>query len=80
MSDLYPTPTRLVLLREVDAGNVIDGINDDHAYLLDEPGEPRKVCARIAEAERAGWVFYDDANPPYWQLTVLGRSILARAS
>jgi hypothetical protein len=77
VSNLYPTPTRLALLREVAAGNVIEGITeetDGHTWLVDpETGDRRKVCARIEEALKAGWVVQDEA---FWRLTRTGRAVL----
>lgn len=73
MADLYPTKTRLALLRDVDAGNVLDGITDDHVWLVDNPEPPRKVCARMREMEAAGWV---EQGEPFWRLTDAGREVL----
>jgi len=81
MAGLYPTPTRLALLAAVDAGDVIEGLTEDtdgHTWLLREPGEPRKVCARIVEAQGAGWVTLD-ADGVTWRLTDGGRDVLGTA-
>lgn len=81
MSDLYPTPNRLALLREVWAGNVLEGITeetDGHTWLIDpETGDRRRVCARIAEALKAGWVVQDEA---FWRLTHTGQAVLDGAA
>lgn len=78
---LYPTPSRLALLRAVSYGEVLEGITDEHAGVTwlttgAEDGEPaRKVTARIDEMHRAGWVeLADDAVT--WRLTELGRIVL----
>jgi hypothetical protein len=81
---LHPTPTRLALLAAVQAGNVVEGITEDHmtgagvphTFLLDDPDKPRKVCARAKEAEAAGWVELDEAGVT-WRLTEYGRKVLA---
>jgi hypothetical protein len=86
MPDLYPTKCRLALLRAVDTGDVVEGITEDHlvggavahTFLLDEPDEPRKVDARVKEAERAGWVELDKTGVN-WRLTDAGQAVLADA-
>lgn len=74
---LYPTKTRLALLAAVNANDVIEGITeetDGHTWLVDdEAGDRRKVTAAVAELERAGWVWQDEA---FWRLTPAGRAIL----
>jgi hypothetical protein len=80
MADLHPTPTRLKLLRAVRAGDVLEGINDEHTYLLQHPDPALKVCARIKEADAAGWVeLPEDGAPLYWRLTEAGRKVLEEA-
>lgn len=76
---LYPTPTRLALLREIDAENVTDGAEDDETYLIDPdpPYDSRKVTARVDEMQRAGWCDLDDRRPYLWVLTQPGRDVLA---
>lgn len=84
MSELYPTKTRLALLREVAAHNVCDGSlhSDDrhegHALLVPEMhDEPiRRVTAAIAEMQAAGWVELVDEDPAIWRLTAAGRAVL----
>lgn len=73
MSELYPTPTRLALLRDAADGYV-------HRFgSVDTDRSGRVVIARIAELERAGWVKLD---PPvadrwrFWRLTPAGRAVL----
>lgn len=89
---LYPTPTRLALLRAVDAGEVTRSWS-----LRMEPVDRRtgqrvnaramfstSCSARMAELARAGWVTY----PPMrfgggsvpWTLTDAGRAVLAEGS
>lgn len=77
-SDLFPTPTRLALLREVAAGNVMEVVTEEtegHTWLLpvEVDEKPRKVCARIDEMLRAGWVIQDEA---FWRITHTGRAVL----
>lgn len=84
MSDLYPTKTRLRLLRAVQSGDVLDGsvlIDDDalgNAWLCEPGEERRKVTARVIELEEAGWIVLDE---PYvhWTLTAEGARVLAAA-
>jgi hypothetical protein len=71
---LYPTPTRLELLRAVAAGAVLDGITNDDAWLIDLDPPATKVTARMAEMDAAGWVHLD--GPPVWALTDAGRTVL----
>jgi len=78
---LYPTRTRLALLSAVEAGDVLEGITPDtegHTWLtFDDGTRPLKVCARIQEAERAGWVECPPEALPFWRLTDAGRAVLA---
>lgn len=75
---LYPTPTRLALLRAVEAGEVTRWWS-----LRMEPNDRwngLRVNKRMAELQRAGWATY----PPMrlggeqlpWQLTAAGRAVL----
>lgn len=83
VADLYPTKTRLDLLREVLADNVIDGdislnpLHHGHHVLVDPTvGRPhRRVCARIRELESAGWVELPDGTG-IWQMTAAGYAVL----
>jgi hypothetical protein len=75
MAGLFPTPTRLALLRDVDAGRV-QMYTDRHTYL-DAWGV---LDARISEARAAGWVELDEptlAHRRPWRLTDAGRAVLA---
>ncbi len=80
---LYPTPTRLRLLAEVEAGEVWQK-PDGHSELTDRHyfGVSDPVCivtARIAELERAGWVELVELahGSRQWLLTDAGRAVLA---
>lgn len=74
--DLYLTPTRRELLEAVHEGRVLDGHEDDHTWLVEAGYPHRKVCARIQEAERAGWVEQPPESVPFWRLTDAGRKAL----
>lgn len=85
MTTLYPTKTRLALLRAVAAGNVIDLPDDKHDAISTfdttgaEEGEPaRRVSARVDELARAGWVCYGRDGVTLG-LTDAGREVLAKA-
>jgi len=61
MTDLYPTKTRLELLREVASSKVKwwpndVGDDDEWACWYSDNGGDRKVTARMNELEAAGWV------------------------
>ena len=70
---LYPTPTRLRRLREVEAGDVCR-YGDRQDY------DPRgcKVTSAVAELERAGWIRLGEPQPvkTLWQLTDAGKAVL----
>lgn len=74
---LYPTKTRLRLLAAVADRQVFrDVMGDD--YISGD----RKVSARIAEVEQAGWVQLGERDRwgiRYWRLTDAGRAVLAEA-
>lgn len=78
MAGLYPTPTRLDLLRAVLAGRVWKQAG--RTYL----DGYRNVTAVVAEEAAAGWVGLADLDPavPHkrrWDITSTGRAVLARA-
>lgn len=82
---LYPTPTRLALLRAVERGVVLQLPDEDRGDLATfdtsgaEHGEPaRRVTASIGLLERANWVHLDVCSVT-WRLTDLGRAILSEA-
>mgnify|MGYP002624149274 CR=1 FL=1 len=76
MADLYPTPTRLALLRDVDAGRVADDTRGD-AWLTVGRSVAR-VTARVAALAAAGWIERPDQGA-VWQLTPAGRAVLDAA-
>lgn len=69
---LYPTPTRLRLLREVDAEEIIRRSDDGASVDLDG----YRVTAKVAELAAAGWVELDGS---VWRLTAAGREVLDAA-
>lgn len=88
MGELYPTPTRLALLRDVDDGRVSRSIwSSGQSDASSRTG--CRVTAAIEEMSAAGWVVL---NPQrwqtadvvtghgyelqYWQLTDAGRAVL----
>jgi hypothetical protein len=77
MSDLYPTPTRLALLREVAAERITRSLGssyDRHGF---------SVTARMIEMRQAGWVVLVDLSGDFqyvWKLTDAGRAVLDGAS
>lgn len=82
MADLYPTRTRLALLREVRDGRVhIDLTADDETFLW-FPYAPTQwqdrtvVTARVQEQLNAGWLQLDEDR---WELDLTneGRAVLA---
>lgn len=81
MTGLYPTRTRLDLLRAVDAQQVVDGdVSGDpdaqgEHWVCPEFEDPVRVTARIAELARAGWVELPDGHA-IWRLTDAGRAVL----
>jgi hypothetical protein len=73
---LHPTPTRLELLREVAAGQVVDHSIHLIPYLDRGDGTATRVSAQIDEMYDAGWV----AQAPdsmIWHVTDAGRALLA---
>lgn len=83
MSDLFPTPTRLRLLAQIDNGQVLTDItrDDDQDVIWLFPDAPtswwdrRKVTAQVRELEAAGWV--EEFMPGgTWRLTDAGRDVL----
>ena len=79
MSDLYPTKTRLALLRSIADGRVTADWDSrgDTAWTDERSG--RVVTSRVREMSRAGWVviasIVDDLS-----LTDAGREVLRGAS
>lgn len=84
MTGLYPTKTRIALLRAVEDGKVTwwpEGTPGPWSSL--DPGTGwRKVDSRINELEAAGWAAKPSApigGRHVWQLTDAGREVLAQA-
>lgn len=81
MPDLYPTKTRLALLRDIRDGHVIEGpvepwAGDVWNTARAETGDQaRKVTARVHELEDAGWVECG-GDLTTWSLTAAGRAVL----
>lgn len=80
MSDLFPTPTRLALLRDIDAGHVLVDTTVEKFTVVLFPDAPtswqdrQTVTARVIELEVAGWA---ELAPWHgWQLTDAGRAVL----
>lgn len=82
--ELYPTKTRLALLRGVAASQVQtarDGPTSCVLWFMDAPESwtySRNVTARMAELQRAGWVVESEPAGPgaWWLLTDAGRKLL----
>lgn len=81
MTDLYPTPTRIKLLRAIEAGEVVRSW-----ALRMEPHDRldgRRVNRRVEELARAGWAAYPPmqfgGRTAVWRLTDAGREILRGA-
>lgn len=90
-TDLHPTPTRLALLRDIADPDVQvyrcrRFSSDKLESAVKRPYElERKVTAQTDEMERAGWIRLGHADHPSmyapraWELTDLGRQVLAAA-
>lgn len=79
MADLYPTPTRLALLRQIDAREVWSSLRDD--VIRTQFGQGRVVTAAVNEMWRAGWV--EPVVGPIgtlWTVTDTGRDVLTPAT
>lgn len=78
---LFPTKTRLALLRAVAAGNV-HAARDFHTDKLVSQNVAQIVTARCEEAKAAGWIVLGPRlgpsiyNRALWQLTEVGRQVL----
>jgi hypothetical protein len=83
MSDLYPTPTRLALLRAVVAGEIWQNSNGESVEtdsdVLGVSDPVRRVTAAVHEQQRAGWIELVELKygAKQWQLTDEGRAVLA---
>jgi hypothetical protein len=82
MGELYPTRTRLQLLRDVRDGKVGTDITADVERIVLWPYAPTEwqtqqtVTARVLELEQAGWV-RRSASGAAWLLTDAGEKVLA---
>lgn len=76
MNDLYPTKTRLALLRDVSRAAVYIA---ESGHIMRQAGFgdrfPTRATAAVKEMERAGWVRLG-RNDTY-ELTNIGRELLA---
>lgn len=80
MADLFATPTRLDLLREVEAAEVWQQSNG-HS-IIEQGTRTRKVTAEVAAMERAGWITLVALRfgAKRWDLTDSGRAVLDAAA
>jgi len=90
MNELFPTKTRLALLRDVGRGTVLRFPNGESRQHFDD-GTYTVINALIGELEQAGWVRVGgvETSGPYrsinqrarlWQLTRAGEAVLAAAA
>lgn len=70
MSELHPTPSRLALLRDVEAGHVWSTAG---AAYNGASGQTRRVNDTIRSMRYAGWV---EEHCGVWCLTNKGREVL----
>jgi hypothetical protein len=81
--NLYPTPTRIQLLRDIANAQVFTDLTADTARVVLCPYAPTEwqtqqtVTKRVQELESAGWVAETDGAD--WVLTDAGREILRGA-
>lgn len=61
MPDLYPTPTRLEMLRDAAAGYVAQFRANNKAPIRDWRTD-RRVTARVRKLVDAGWLARDEAD------------------
>jgi hypothetical protein len=85
VSDLYPTKTRLALLRDVADGEVWQHSNGESVVSLSgDTGGPSvaRCTAAIEEQRDAGWVHLVELKhgAKQWQRTDAGRAVLDGAS
>jgi hypothetical protein len=87
---LYPTKTRLGLLRAAGRGEVswyppVNPARRGESFWSYPDGSQWRVDARMAELEAAGWVElgakggHGELAPRYWRLTEAGRKVLEEA-
>lgn len=75
--NLFPTPTRLALLRDIRAGRVL-GLADGTAVLTVD-GTPRFVTERVREMHRAAWLMPPARPGAAWDVAEGGLAVLAAA-
>lgn len=77
MADLYPTPTRLALLRDIRDGRVRDDADFTPMLHFEDDGEAKtaRMADRVWEMARAGWCAARVTST--WELTDAGRAVLA---
>lgn len=83
MAELHPTPARLALLGEIDAGKVWEDWSSDEpgaVVLMEYPGRETRVTGRVRVMKLAGWVRTDpgddDLHSRRISLTDTGREVL----
>lgn len=83
MADLYPTPHRLALLRDIRDGRVRDDGQLTPMLHFEEDGEAKsaKVAGAVWLMGRAGWCELppgtdEPAELSTWRLTDAGRAVL----
>jgi hypothetical protein len=69
--DLHPTPSRLALLRDIEAGHVWSTLG---VAYNGASSRTRRVNAAVQEMRQAGWA---EAQYGEWRLTDRGRDVLA---
>lgn len=81
---LYPTKTRLGLLRDIAEDRVFTDVTAEHARIVFAPNAPdewqtqQTVTSRVEELEREGWI--EEHGCSSWRLTDAGREVLDGAS
>jgi hypothetical protein len=76
--ELFPTKTRLKLLREVRLGHVYEWLNSRQSHIANDGG---KVTAAVAELRDAGWISLEppatgNSRRRLWATTGTGRAVL----
>lgn len=76
---LYTTPSRLALLREVQAGEVWQQSTGES--VIEDAVRDIRVTSQVAAMERAGWISLTAMRfgAKRWDLTDSGRSVLDAA-
>lgn len=79
MADTYPTPTRVALLRDVQAGAIRDdqqGVPRLYYADGDRTGSVR-VAASVRDLAAVGWI--EPGPGDGWELTDTGRTVIEEA-